>query len=141
MHHEDALVGCYHVGAAPLQHGHVGAVLAEILRNIVSAVAAAHDDNLLALDVVLGCIVVLAAVVHFSFELCLSRESGNPRLARVPGTPDDVMRAECPLRAIVAAGEVNHPFGLGVIVLGGLDVGLEPHVQLHDAGVRFEPVA
>lgn len=53
MHHEDTLICSDNVRASALQHGHVGPVLLEILRDVVPAIPRADDNNLLPFDVVL----------------------------------------------------------------------------------------
>lgn len=53
MHHEDTLICSDNIRPSALQHGHVGPVLLEILRDVVSAIPCADDNNLLPFDVVL----------------------------------------------------------------------------------------
>lgn len=53
VHHEDTLICSDNIRPSALQHGHVGPVLLEILRDVVSAIPCADDNNLLPLDVVL----------------------------------------------------------------------------------------
>ena len=77
MHHEDTLLNGNDIGPAPLQHSHLRAILAIVLRDIMAAVSSADHDDLFACYVVVGCICVLAAVVYCALELRLVFEAGN----------------------------------------------------------------
>lgn len=75
MEHEHSLVDRYDIRATTLQHGDLSAILVEVLRNVMPAVPRADDNDLLSLNVVLGRILVLAAMVDHAFEVILARES------------------------------------------------------------------
>lgn len=75
----------------PLDDGHVKAVLERVRRDVVSRVAAADNDDLLALPLVLA---VAARVARRVGEVALvvaHRELGHARLAREAGSEDEMV--------------------------------------------------
>lgn len=138
--HQHPFGRCDDIRPAALQHSHVRSVLVEVLRDVMAAVSGPHNNHLLSLHIIVGCIVVLATVVDRPFEVRLVRESGDHWLPRVAGTPDDVPGMEDSLRTGIHADDGDGPLGRRVIVFGRLDVCLQPYVQLHDTGVCFKPI-
>ena len=100
MHHENALIGCYNICSAPLEHGYVCAVLVKVLGNIMATISAAHNYHLLSFNIVLRRVIMLASMVNCRLELVLSVESGDLRFPRVAGAPDDMARTECSIRSV-----------------------------------------
>lgn len=68
------------VRSPSLQHGSVGPVLVEILRNIMSAIPGPHDENLLPANIVTRRIIVLAAVVDSALEPLSAWDAWDPGL-------------------------------------------------------------
>lgn len=140
VHHENTLFCCDDVCSTSLEHGYLCAVLVEVLSNVVSAIPGTDDDYLLSSNVMLGCIIVLATVVHLPLEMGLSWEIWNLWFARMTGAPDEMAWMEGSLGPITSG--YNHcPLRFCVIIYRRFDAGLEPNVQFHDASICFEPVA
>src|SRR5262245_32431460 len=86
---------------ATLNQRDLGPARAQILRNIMAAVAGADDENALALPLLT--VVVLAGVQDRAAEGPQRRDIGKVRNAADAGGHHDVARTQLPLRAIRAA--------------------------------------
>lgn len=141
MQHKHPLVQRQNIRPAALQQGHLGAILVKVLRDVVSAVSRADDDDLFPLDIaVCRGILMLAAMVDDALEGVLAWERRDLGFTGVSGAPDEVSRMKHALES-VGSGDRHGPFPGVVVVVGALDARPRPHVQLHQAGVGFEPVA
>ena len=141
----DALAG-HDAGRRALHHGDVVALLVEILRDVVSAVAAAHDDGLL---LPAGGVELLGAgelggvAESVAFEVGDAFDvRGEAGFAAVAGGLDDVLWVQGPMlggAVFQGAVELDGPVLRG-IGPGGLGDGCaSPDVEFKGLGVRLEP--
>ena len=98
------------VRGGALKHRDVGALIGELLGDVVAAVAGADDDGLLALPCVAPN--VLARVDDGSGEVVGAFERRDPGLGRDTGRHDEVARLHGPGRA-VGAGDLDRPASFG----------------------------
>lgn len=74
VQNKNPLIESQDVSPASLQHGDLGAIMVEILGNVMATVASPHHDYILALDIVAGRVFMLASMIDIPFEIALARE-------------------------------------------------------------------
>src|SRR6266702_6889444 len=120
-----------------LYQRYLGAAGAEILRDVVDAVAGADDDGALALPAL--AVLVAARMQQRAFEIVEGRNVGLVGDAADAGRHHHVARMHAALAA-VGAPQRDRPALPSVVVGAALELGAGPEVQLHGIDVSLEPV-
>lgn len=83
---------------------------------------------------------MFTSIIDLVFERVLTWECGLLSFTSMSSTEDDVagMDGSC---GTVSSVERHRPDPSFVVVLGGYDSRAQPDVELHDAGICFEPIA
>ena len=137
----DEGIGGYHAGGTALHHGNIIPLLIIILRNIVSRVAGANHDRLLALRVRVRTRELGAVTNAITLEALHTLEGRLVLLARVAGRLDNVVwvQSTCLQGTIfLLSFKDDGPLLLLVAPRCRFQVGLGPHVQLEHLHITLE---